>query len=325
MRIRLCDTDFSLLDNCRSIISHWLTVTGQLVFVTSLFLVSQFGCSKQPIQRTDLNIQQVSPLKKETNFEQGPQRKPVFPENFAAETSSALEQHEERMDEPLTLKTLENLARTNNPTLVQALIQIEGEQAKALQAGLYPNPRIGYIGEQIGVNGTAGEFQGGFVQQEIVTAGKLQLSREKYRARASAAELQALVQEYRVSNEVRIRYYRTLGAQERLDIQRELLKTARDTLITVKEMLNIGQANQADLHQAKALLEDQQLKVKMTENDLDLEWEWLMTVVGVSRSREMLKEKLEGQPTEIEWEPTLQRLLTKKPGIGISPCDSQGR
>ena len=218
---------------------------------------------------------------------------------------------------PLTLETLESLARKNNPTLVQALSQIEGEQAKALQAGLYPNPRIGYIGEQIGVKGTIGEFQGGFVQQEIVTAGKLRLSREKYRARASAAEFQALAQEYRVINEVRIRYYRTLGAQKRLAIQLELLETAQDALLTVQEMINIGQANQADLHQAKIILEDQQLKVKMAENDLDLEWEWLMTVVGMSRPRNALEEKLEGQSTEIEWEEALRRLMTASPELGL--------
>ena len=80
---------------------------------------------------------------------------------------------------PLTLKRLERLAQQHNPTLIQARTQIEGERAKALQAGLYPNPLIGYSGEQIAVNGTAGEFHGGFVQQEIVTAGKLRLSREE--------------------------------------------------------------------------------------------------------------------------------------------------
>ena len=317
MRLRPHDTHFFLLDIYGSIIRQLPIVIGQLVFVVSLLGLIQFGCSKQPVQRIDRNIQYVSSLGKGIDFAQNSQEQPVLPKNFTAEANSELDHQEESVARPLPLETLEDLARKNNPTLVQALAQVEGERAKALQAGLYLNPRIGYIGEQIGVRGTTGEFQGGFIQQEIVTAGKLRLSREKYHARASAAEFQALAQEYRVINEVRIRYYRTLGAQKRLDIQLELLETAKDSLLTVQEMINVGQANQADLHQAKVLLEDQQLKVRMAENDLDLEWEWLMAVVGVSRPRHTLKEKLEDQPIEIEWEPALQRLLAESPELGL--------
>src|SRR5687767_10051188 len=74
---------------------------------------------------------------------------------------------------PLGLGELEEMAVRHNPTLAQAAAQIEASRGKALQAGLYPNPTVGYQGEQMGVLGTAGELQGGFIQQEIVTAGKL--------------------------------------------------------------------------------------------------------------------------------------------------------
>jgi len=307
----------TVLDDCGTIIRNWMAGMGRLIVGVSLFALAQFGCASQPVQGTDRSLPHVSPLGKGTNSAQGSQRLSAPPDNLATATNPALEPHEGNMAGPLTLATLETLARENNPTFVQAQAQIEGERAKALQAGLYPNPRIGYMGEQIGVEGTAGEFQGGFIQQEIVTAGKLRLSREKYRARASAAEFQALAQEYRVINEVRIRYYRTLGAQERLDIQRELFKSAKDALLTVQEMVNVGQANQADLLQAKVLLEDQQLRVQMAGNDLELEWEWLMAVVGMPRPRETLEGNLQGQPTEIQWKSALQRLLAESPELGL--------
>ena len=85
---------------------------------------------------------------------------------------------------PLTLMAVEELACTFNPTLVQARAQVDGTLGKALQAGLWPNPVLGYEGEKIGIEGTAGEFQGGFVRQEFVTARKRRVSREKYLARA---------------------------------------------------------------------------------------------------------------------------------------------
>jgi len=235
-----------------------------------------------------------------------------------ASTSLSLQHDKKNIAGPFTLSRLEDLAQEHNPTLRQARMQIEGERAKALQAGLYLNPSLGYSGEQIGVNGTAGEFQGGFVQQQIVTAGKLRLSREKYLARASAAEFQALAQEYRIINEVRIRYAKVLGAQERLAIQRELLKTAQDRLLTVKEMVNVGQANQADLSQANVLRGEQDLNVQMVENDLEMEWEWLMTLVGVPQPPTPVPGNLEEETAPLQWKPMLHRLLSESPELELA-------
>ena len=83
----------------------------------------------------------------------------------------------------LTLEQLEAMAMANNPTLAQANAQFQAEQGAAFQAGLPFNPVLGYTSEQIGVNGTAGETQGGYVAQEIVTGGKLRLSRAKWAKR----------------------------------------------------------------------------------------------------------------------------------------------
>lgn len=219
---------------------------------------------------------------------------------------------------PLILEELLSLALENNPTLQQASAQVAAERGKALQAGLYPNPRVGYRAEQIGVGGTAGEFQGGFIRQEIVTAGKLGLSREKYLARASVVELQALAQQYRVLNDVRIHYYRTLGAKKRLAIQKELLKTAEDQLLTVNEMRNVGQANEADLHQARVRLQEQRLNVEMAQNELAMARETLLTIVGVERSAEPLAGALEGEARPLQWDGLLTRLLDKSPELAAT-------
>src|SRR5262245_32121249 len=55
--------------------------------------------------------------------------------------------------QPLTLADLEALALRHNPTLAQAAAQVAASRGKALQAGLYPNPTIGYVGDQIGAQG----------------------------------------------------------------------------------------------------------------------------------------------------------------------------
>ena len=93
----------------------------------------------------------------------------------------------------LTLKHLESLACANNPTLIQAKAQVDATFGKAIQAGLWPNPQVFYVGEQIGIDtmtdtDSPGEFQGAVIQQEFVTADKLDLSRTKYLERVHVAE-----------------------------------------------------------------------------------------------------------------------------------------
>ncbi len=206
----------------RLTIQHWIIL---------LFSITVIGCTSSS------HLQQTS-TQNLPRFEINSPHTSEYVD-LIANTSSAIAQPEYNSNEfsenePLTLDSLMNLARQNNPTLTQAWSHVEAERAKALQAGLYPNPVIGYSGDQIGVKGSSGEFQGGFIRQEIVTAGKLALSRQKYLARASAAEYQSLAQEYRVMNGVVIQFYRLLGFQERVNIQQELLKSWQDHLLTMQ-------------------------------------------------------------------------------------------
>ena len=95
---------------------------------------------------------------------------------------------------PLTIGDLERLALANNPTLVQAATFIDAAHGKALQAGLQYNPTAGITGENIGTAGRAGEWTFFSLQQQIVTGGKLRLSRQKYEQEAELAEIQAQAQ-----------------------------------------------------------------------------------------------------------------------------------
>ncbi len=239
---------------------------------------------------------------------------PAFTSHLSDQTNNVFPTE----DEPLSLEKLQQLARQYNPTLTQAWTHVESERAKALQASLYPNPVIGYSGDQIGVNNTVGEFQGGFVRQEFVTGRKLKLSQEKFLARATAAEFQALAQEYRVINGIVIQFYRVLGSQEKVKIQQELFKNWQDNLLTVREMFNIGQANEADMHQANVQLQQQQLRLQMVENELQLEKERLITLVGTNLSSKPVSGNLVEDLVPLNYEEALERLLQKSPELGMA-------
>jgi cobalt-zinc-cadmium efflux system outer membrane protein len=178
------------------------------------------------------------------------------------------------------LADLEQIALARNPTLVQADAQVRISRGKALQAGLYPNPHMGYVADQIGVEGTAGEFQGGFIEQEIVTAGKLGLSRSKYLQESRQAEIQVVAQRYRILQGVRAAYYETLARQQRLELRRKLAANAEEVNRTLVELENVGQANRGDVLQGRIQLQRAQANLKTAERRLQASWEQLAAFTG---------------------------------------------
>lgn len=221
-----------------------------------------------------------------------------------------------------TLAELEQLALANNPTLSQAAARIEMSRGKALQAGLYPNPTVGYQGEQMGAAGTAGELQGGFIQQEIVTAGKLRLSRAKYEQEAVQAEIQALAQEYRVRNGVRTRYYEVLVAQRLVEVRGQLLRVTEDALKTTRQLVNVGASNRSDLLQAEVEARRARVDLQTAEQRLRGAWLQLTAVVGrPDLPQAHLAGQLEVEGAPPDWDRALCDLLAASPELQFAQAE----
>jgi len=237
---------------------------------------------------------------------------PNDPSSYAATDSSSSLSY---FGKQLSLTDLIGFAEANNPTLRQAQLQIDGEMGKAIQAGLYPNPTLAYSAEQIGVGGTAGEFHGGILSQEIVTAGKLGLSRAKYLQRAKAAEALAIAQQYRVCNDVKIHFYETLSLQQQIAIQDELIKAAEDSAVTAREAYNMGQANIVDTRRSSVALQKARLMRLETSNAWSRSRRSLSALVGVDVGGSVLVGELEAEPIEIDFQVLLADLLECSPEI----------
>jgi outer membrane protein TolC len=215
----------------------------------------------------------------------------------------------------LSLQTLESMACSRNPTLTQAQAQIQSEMGKAIQAGLIPNPNLIYVGEQWGVGGTAGEWQGAQFQQRIVTARKLQLSRAKFLQLTRAAEWRALEQQYQVLNDLRIQFWMTLGQQQLVQLHHEILKNAEDAVVTARELYNLGQATRAEVHQANVLVQRARLDLIMFRNQLHANWYELAAIAGIRQSPTPLEGALEAPVSLIDFEVALDRLISESPQI----------
>jgi len=113
---------------------------------------------------------------------------------------------------PNGLDDLLALARGQNPDLAAAAARVQEARGRLLQAGLYPNPTIGYSGNQINDGpGTPGQ-QGGYVSQEFVTGGKLRIARDAAQYGVTAADWNAASKWFDTSARVRSAYYEYVTA-----------------------------------------------------------------------------------------------------------------
>jgi cobalt-zinc-cadmium efflux system outer membrane protein len=185
------------------------------------------------------------------------------PENPGHKTGSNLPAPELLKDvsarTPMALADFQTLADANNPTLKQANAFVRRSQEQARQAGLYPNPSVGYQGEQIRGGSYGGGEQGGFVQQTVVLGGKLGLRRNIYEQQKQSDQIGVQEQTYRVHGDVQQAFYDALTAQATVQLRQRLLGVALDAVETVHQLANVGQADAPDILQTE--VETEQAKV----------------------------------------------------------------
>jgi len=152
---------------------------------------------------------------------------------------------------PLKLEDFLASADKNNPTLQQAAAIVRRSEAEAKQAALYPNPSVGYEGDQIRGGSYGGGEQGGFVAQTIVLGGKLGLRRDIYEQQKRSDQIAAESQLSRVHNDVAQMFYDALSAQQMVVVRGRLLGVANDAVETAHQLANVGQADSPDVLQAE--------------------------------------------------------------------------
>jgi cobalt-zinc-cadmium efflux system outer membrane protein len=217
---------------------------------------------------------------------------------------------------PTTLADLEQMALRGNPTLAQAAANVEASRGRALQSGLYPNPTVGYLGDRINAGGTAGEMQGLFIDQTVVTAGKLRLNRAKFGQEVSQMEARALAQQYRVLNGVRTRYYQLLAMQRLLDVRADLLKVAENAVTTTEQLQNVGAANKPDVLEARIEARQERVALENARALYEAAWKQLAAFVGepcLPRGR--LEGDLEAPGAVPDYDAALTHLLEASPEL----------
>jgi outer membrane protein, heavy metal efflux system len=214
----------------------------------------------------------------------------------------------------LSLTQLEELALQRNPTLAVASRRIEALQGAYLQAGLYPNPTIGYQGDEIGDEGRAGQ-QGIMVAQRIVTAGKLGWNRAVVSQEIAAAQQRWQMQRYRVISDVRVAAHEVIAAQRTVELSERLVQLGADFQLTAQRLFEAREVSRLDVLQASIEANAAKLRLQRARQTLEGQWQQLAAQAGVA---DLPLTPIEDDwdqydPAPLAWDETLQRLLQESP------------
>jgi len=220
----------------------------------------------------------------------------------------------------MSLSDLENLALARNPTLAQAQAAVVGQQGIYHQAGLYPNPQFGYLNSSAS-NPSVKQSNGGFYSQEFVTANKLGLAQLAASEELKRYQWDNEAQRMRVLNDLKIRYYEVLGAQESVAVYRQLIQVSEKSL-AVAESLLASEGTRTDYLQAKVQLETVRLNFEEAELRYAAAWEQLATMIGEPSMQPVpLVGDLSEDVPKLDLETCWQELLTQSPQLRAAECE----
>jgi outer membrane protein, heavy metal efflux system len=180
----------------------------------------------------------------------------------------------------MRLEDLERMALASNPTIAQVQANVRGSAGLARQAGLYPNPTVGYYGDEIRGGYWSGGKQGGFISQTIVTGGKLRAARRVAELLTEEAKTTGEAQRLRILNNVRMMFYQVLADQRLVDVRQNLAKLAADATQTSYQLANVGQADRPDVLQAEVERQQVDIGLRIAQQNLRSSWRTLTAVVG---------------------------------------------
>lgn len=219
---------------------------------------------------------------------------------------------------PLSLNDLEQMALENNPGIAEAWANIQATRGRWVQAGLPPNPRLGYSGQQLGSGGQA-EQQGVYIEQEFIRGGKLRLGRAVANQEIVHAEQEFEVQRRRVLTDVQMGYYAVLCAQRRLELTDELVRVGNEATKAAQNLFEKGEGSRRDLLQARIESRSAETFRQQARNQHMAAWRMLAAVLGSpGMPPRTLVGKIDEAETQIAWEQSLQRLLSESPELAAA-------
>ena len=177
-----------------------------------------------------------------------------------------------------SLEELLSLAFASNPAIKELAATTQIAAGYRTQVGLYANPIVGYQGQQLADAGT--DQHVAFVQQQIITGGKLQLNRAVLNE-AVRAQLQELeTQKLRVATDIKTAYYDCVRIQKQLAAIDKFSVLMKQGVDVASKRLKAGEGSKIDLLQTQVQLKQLELDRKQLIASLDARLREIASLAG---------------------------------------------
>ena len=221
----------------------------------------------------------------------------------------------------LTLDECVSWTLMRHPRLVEAGFLIDQSRGNALQAGLYPNPRVDSGNPQtVGPQRTSILTTG--LTQEIVTAGKLKLDQAAATEAAHQAEWSRVRTRFDVLTQVRQEFFATLAAQRRRALLANLLELAQQSEKTSTNLFNAEQVSETDVLLLRVERRRAELSVQTAEITLEGRKRQLRATIG---AKDLKIDAVEGSLSvplrDFESDQVVAQVLYSNPLVQMSQLD----
>jgi len=215
----------------------------------------------------------------------------------------------------LQLSDVEGLALSNSPSMTAVEARVRAARWECVQAGLPPNPTVGYVGSEIGNEGAAGQ-QGAFFSQQFIRGGKLTCAQAVAAREAKRLEQELATERLRVLTDVRTAFYDYYLSQQRVALASELLSVGRKAAETAAQLVKAGEGSRTNAIQAEIEFRRAQAAADVAQQQVLADWRRVAAMTGHAA------ESLQGVEADIEtlkqfgsWEETMSRVLTTSPQV----------
>lgn len=217
----------------------------------------------------------------------------------------------------ISFQEIWELAQQHSPVLRQKANLIAAAKGGQLQAGLYPNPTMTMIGDNMDL-GKEGKY-GLAVTQELVTTKKKKWDRTVAGYDVAAAQREYDMECRKLYNDLRIAFAGVLHAQLTLQIERYSERLSNDLLQAALRRQAQGKARPIDVLQFRTTLNESALKIRLAETNQRTVWHQLIALVGrTDWPQQAVRGVLHQGDIQRDWDVTWAMLRAESPELEIA-------
>ena len=215
----------------------------------------------------------------------------------------------------LTLSTVEELAVAASPSLQALQSRLRAARWQCVQAGLMPNPTVGYVANEIGNEGSAGQ-QGMYFGQRFVTGGKLSYAQAVAAKEANRLEQMLAAERLRVLTDVRTGFFEVYLAELERNLTDTLIELSNKASQTSEQLVQAGEGRRTDSLQAQIEYQRAIAARRQAVTRRDASWRRLATLTGLDPSApQLVSAEVSQILRHVDWDASVETLIITSPEI----------